>query len=88
MKTSAARTWPPAGSWIRRYFPRIGWATSRWHLFTGDAIWQLSWPGPSLETLCGYRTGSLWALEDLSVLEGEPDAPCRLCLGKRAASEA
>jgi hypothetical protein len=86
MKTSAARAWP------RRILidatSRAWLGDSRWHLFTGDAIWQLSWPGPSLETMCGYRTGSLWALEDLSVLEGEPDAPCRLCLGRRAATEA
>ena len=50
MSTSSARVWPPAGSWIRRYFPRSGWATTRWHLFTGDVIWRLHWPGPSLET--------------------------------------
>jgi hypothetical protein len=82
MTTSAARTWPPAGSWIRRSFPKTGWATTRWHLFTGDAIWRLYWPGPSLETTCGYRTGPLWALEDLSIDHAEPDAPCRLCLGR------
>ncbi len=85
MTTSAARAWPPAGSWIRRYFPRSGWATTRWHLFTGDAVWRLNWPGPSLETVCGYATGPLWAADDLSVARVEPEAPCRLCLGRAAA---
>ena len=80
MKTSSRRVWPPAGSWIRRYFPRSGWATTRWHLFTGDVIWRLHWPGPSLETECGYATGPLWAVDDLNFVDDEPDAPCRLCL--------
>ena len=82
MNTSAARIWPPAGSWIRRYFPRSGWATTRWHLFTGDAVWRLTWPGPSLETACGYSTGPLWAMDDLSIARAEPESPCRLCLGR------
>ena len=82
MTTSAARIWPPAGSWIRRYFPRSGWATTRWHLFTGDVVWRLTWPGPSLETACGYTTGPLWAFDDLSVARAEPESPCRLCLGR------
>ena len=85
MTTSAARIWPHAGSWIRRYFPRSGWATTRWHLFTGDAVWRLTWPGPSLETACGYSTGPLWAFEDLSIALAEPESPCRLCLGRAAA---
>ena len=80
MKTSSRRVWPPAGSWIRRYFPRSGWATTRWHRFTGDVIWRLHWPGPSLETECGYATGPLWAVDDLNFVDDEPDAPCRLCL--------
>src|SRR5258707_10510436 len=82
MKPSAARIWPPAGSWIRRYFPSSGWATTRWHIFTGDTMWRLHWPGPSLETLCGYATGPLWAVDDLSIADDEPDAPCRLCLAR------
>jgi hypothetical protein len=82
MMNAAARTWPPAGSWIRRYFPRSGWATTRWHLFTGDAVWRLTWPGPSLETACGYSTGPLWAFDDLSIVQAEPESPCRLCLGR------
>ena len=85
MMNAAARTWPPAGSWIRRYFPRSGWATTRWHLFTGDAVWRLTWPGPSLETACGYSTGPLWAFDDLSITQAEPESPCRLCLGRAAA---
>ena len=85
MTTSAARIWPHAGTWIRRYFPRSGWATTRWHLFTGDAVRRLTWPGPSLETACGYSTGPLWALDDLSIAQSEPESPCRLCLGRAVA---
>jgi hypothetical protein len=86
MSTSAARTWPPAGSWIRRYFPRSGWATNRWHLFTGDAVWRMHWPGPSLETWCGYATGPMSGFDNLVVEAGEPAAPCRLCLNREAAT--
>jgi hypothetical protein len=82
MTTSAARIWPPAGAWIRRYFPGTGWATTRWHLFTGDAVWRLAWSGPSLETACGYRTGPLWTNDHLDVEHTEPDAACRLCVGR------
>ena len=78
-----SRIWPPAGAWIRRWFPQIGWATARWHVFTGDAVWRVDWAGPSLETECGYRTGPMWALEDLSARESVPDAPCRICLRAR-----
>jgi len=84
MTTSAARIWPPAGSWIRRYFPQGGWATTRWHLFTGDAVWRMHWPGPSLETVCGYATGPMSGFENLIVEEDEPGAPCRLCLSRSA----
>ena len=82
MTTSAARIWPPAGAWIRRYFPETGWATSRWHLFTGDAVWRRAWRGASLETACGYLTGPLWTHDRLDVEEFEPDDACRLCLGR------
>jgi hypothetical protein len=82
MTPSAARIWPPAGTWIRRYFPSTGWATTRWHLFTGDAVWRRTWRGPSLETACGYLTGPLWAQDRLDVEEFEPDEACRLCLGR------
>jgi hypothetical protein len=84
MTTSAAGIWPSAGSWIRRSLPRSGWATTRWHLFTGDTIWRPDQPGPSLETACGYVTGPRWAFEDLSVADEVPDAPCRRCLGRVA----
>lgn len=84
MTTPAARSWPPAGSWIRRHFWDGGWATARWHLFTGDAIWRFDWPGPSLETACGYRTGSLSPLESLTIAEAEPTDPCGLCLRKQS----
>jgi hypothetical protein len=52
-------------------------------VFTGDAVWRVDWAGPSLETECGYRTGPMWALEDLSARESVPDAPCRICLRAR-----
>ena len=64
---------------------RHGWATTRWHLFTGDAVWHLDWPGPSLETACGYRTGALSPLWTLNIAFGEPAAPCRRCLRARVA---
>jgi hypothetical protein len=86
MSTSADRVWPQAGSWIRRHFSRSGWATARWHLFTGDATWSEDWPGPSLETACGYTTGPLWATDALNVEEAEPIAPCRLCLVRAGTS--
>ena len=84
MATSASRLWPPAGSWIRRYVPHNGWATSRWHLFTGDVVWRLPWPGPSLETVCGYSTGPLVQLDDLNVQASEPTASCLNCLSRAA----
>jgi hypothetical protein len=86
MTTSAGRIWPAAGTWIRRSFPRSGWATARWHLFNGDAAWRLEWPGPSFDTECGYSTGPLWGLDDLAILETRPDAPCRRCLERVSAA--
>jgi hypothetical protein len=82
MTTSAGRIAPPAGAWIRRYFPRSGWATTRWHQFTGDVIWRRHWPGPSLETSCGYVTGPLWSYDHLDIEISEPTSPCRLCLNR------
>ena len=82
MTASAARIWPPAGAWIRRYFFETGWATTRWHLFTGDALWRRDWSAASLETACGYVTGPLWPKDHLDVVQLEPDAACRLCLGR------
>jgi hypothetical protein len=82
MTKSTPRAWPPAGAWIRRYFPDTGWATTRWHMFTGDAVWRLSWPGPSLETACGYATGPLWTKDHLDIVVLEPDTACRLCIGR------
>jgi hypothetical protein len=81
------RSWPPAGSWIRRSFAPARWlparwATERWHRFTGDADWKLGWPGPSLRTECGYSTGPLMPLDDLRVERSEPDQPCRHCLDR------
>ena len=65
-----------------RYFFETGWATTRWHLFTGDALWRRDWSAPSLETACGYVTGPLWPKDHLDIVQLEPDAACRLCLGR------
>ena len=46
----------------------------------GDIVWRFPWPGPSLETACGYSTGPFWMLDDLSVEALEPDESCSRCL--------
>ena len=47
MKTSSRRVWPPAGSWIRRYFPRSGapLATSS---LTGGVVRKICWSKPTM----------------------------------------
>jgi hypothetical protein len=64
------------------YFKLSGWATTRWHLFTGDMTWRPYWTEPSLDAACGYHTGALTNAETLHVNEGEPDSPCLLCLAR------
>ena len=32
-----------------------------------DAVWRMHWPGPSLETWCGYATGPMSGFDNLVV---------------------
>ena len=83
MTTSAARVWPPAGSWIMRALRGGGGSDPFWHVFTGDATWRVYWPGPALETTCGFVVGPLWAVDQLRIEDRAPEASCPRCLSSR-----
>lgn len=89
---------PAAGAWIRMHCGRHrpcsdhpdGWATTRWHLSTGDLRWRPAFAaGPAVVTACGYETGTLGGSfrgvrdRDMAVSVDTPPDACRRCLRAR-----